>query len=82
MILTTTPQVRIDPKKISFYSKKGKSMSFGPTYRMIDEDTDLEKDLNFVPPGIKNPQASSRETGGTPRKVSPDVVTTSQSNEE
>lgn len=77
LTLITTLHVPIIPKKVSFYSKKGKSKSFSPTDRLNKEDTDMEQDPAYVPPGTSSQTTSVRVTRGTPQKVGINVVTAS-----
>lgn len=65
MVLTTTPQVQMVPKRVIIYSKKGKSKSFNPTYRLINKDIDKEQELTYIPLGATTPTTSARVTMGT-----------------
>lgn len=69
------------PKKDIVYANRGKSKSIAPSHRMII-DSNNEKDPAYISLGEKTLTISRWDTRGTPRKVTWDVVTASQYDEE
>ncbi|TMX02501.1 hypothetical protein EJD97_021341 [Solanum chilense] len=74
----TVLHVQMGPKKINFYTNKGKSMSFTLTYQLIDEDTDTDKDPTYVPSGLNpiqkgtsNPDPGMPQLQGRPTLLGP-----------
>lgn len=48
--LKSSVQVPVSPKKDIVYSKRRKLDLVSLSYRLIDENTDMEQDLAYVPP--------------------------------
>uniref|UniRef100_M1CYR5 Integrase core domain containing protein n=1 Tax=Solanum tuberosum TaxID=4113 RepID=M1CYR5_SOLTU len=67
------------PKKALAIAAEGRSKSIAPTCRLIDKDN---VDPTYVPPTGRTSPTAPRTTQNQHKKVVPDVVTASQSDEE
>lgn len=59
-------------KSMIVNSKNEESVSFAPTYWLINEYIDMEHDLIYVPPSTTTLTTSARAKRGTPLTVTPD----------
>lgn len=71
-------QMALKPDIVYF---RGRSMSVSPSHRMVI-GLDDEKYPEYVPPGTRTQKSAARTTRGTPKKVSSDIVSTSEYDEE
>ncbi|KAH0633261.1 hypothetical protein KY284_036047 [Solanum tuberosum] len=70
------------PKKAPTWAPKSKSKSMAPSFRLINEYTDTEKDPAYVPPTRKTSPTTPRTTCNQSPQVGTDVINVSQSDEE
>ena len=70
------------PKKQVVYDKRGKYKLVTLTLRLINEDTNKEKDPLFLRLNVRTFPTYPKTTKGTIQKVNPNVVSVSQFDEE